>query len=94
MYLTALIKSKPGNAEALESHLYKLVAASRADIGCEQYDLYRSAEDKNLFIFQEQWKDEEALQNHNKQPHLIQFQADIKDLIDGEVSIYKQIKIA
>lgn len=94
MYLTALIKSKPGNATKLSSLALDLVTASRHDEGCEQYHLHQSLQDENLFIFQERWASEELLQAHNQQPHLQHFAASVKDLIEGEIIIHQHELIA
>ena len=93
MYLTALIKSKAGHAADLKPFLLDLVKASRAEEGCLQYDLHQSNEDENLFIFHEQWKDEEALMVHYQQPHLQQLVKVGEELIEGEIIIYKHEKL-
>lgn len=94
IYLTAIVKSKPGQSEPLKALLLDLVAASRAESACIQYDLHQSEEDADLFLFQEEWASEEGLALHNSQPHLAAFGEQSKDLREGQIIIYRTQKVA
>ncbi len=56
--LIATITAAPGHAEALERELRALVAPSRAEAGCLQYDLHQDRHDSHLFYMIEQWRDD------------------------------------
>ncbi|NHA05298.1 antibiotic biosynthesis monooxygenase [Mucilaginibacter sp. HC2] len=88
IYLTALIKSIPGEAEALKAHLLELVSHSTKETACLQYDLYQ-ADDENTFIFHEEWADAAGLELHNSQPHIERFISNTAHLRDGDIIIYK-----
>jgi quinol monooxygenase YgiN len=88
IYLTALIKSKPGSAEALKECLQGLVPLSRKEVACLQYNLHQSVDDPNVFIFQEEWADKEGLEFHNAQAYILSFRETIVSLIDGPVVIH------
>ena len=88
IYLTALIKSIPGEAEALKVHLLELVSHSTQEEACLQYDLHQ-ADDENTFIFHEEWADAAGLDLHNTQPHIQQFISNTAHLRDGDIIIYK-----
>ncbi|MGN8072091.1 putative quinol monooxygenase [Mucilaginibacter sp. SG564] len=88
IYLTALIKSKPGQAEALKKHLLELVSHSTQEAACLQYDLHQ-ADDENTFIFHEEWADAAGLDLHNTQPHIQQFINNTAHLRNGDIIIYK-----
>jgi len=67
VYLTAIVKSKPGSVEALKPLLSTLVSQSTQEEACLQYELYQSAEDENMFIFHETWSDQDGLDAHNSE---------------------------
>ncbi|MBB6111585.1 Quinol monooxygenase YgiN [Mucilaginibacter lappiensis] len=88
IYLTAIIKSIPGEAESLKTHLLELVSHSTKETACLQYDLHQ-ADDKNTFIFHEEWSDAAGLELHNGQPHIQRFISNTTHLRDGDILIYK-----
>lgn len=92
--LTAIIRSKPGNATAMKAFLLELVSESTKEPACLQYDLHQSDDDENMFIFHEIWQGEEGLNIHNGQPHIKQFGENVADIIDGPVVIYKTTKLS
>ena len=94
IYLTALIKSKPGYAPQMKALLLDLVAGSTTEAACLQYDLHQGQDDENLFIFHEEWASQAGLDEHNTQPHIQTFINSSKDIMDGEVVIYKTQPVA
>lgn len=94
LYLTAIVKSKEGNSDAMKNILQQLVADSRKEHACLQYDLHQDQENNNVFIFQEIWENREGWDLHNSQPHINRFISDSADIIDGTVTIYKTDKIS
>jgi quinol monooxygenase YgiN len=94
IYLTAILKSKPGNASVLKDYLKELVIASRKEEACLQYDLHQLTEDENIFIFHEIWADQKGLDLHNSQVHLQHFAQQAGEILDGPVVIYKTDKVS
>lgn len=94
IHLTALVKSKPGTAESMKPLLAELVKGSLKEEACQQYELYHSVEDENLFIFHETWKDESGLDAHNHGPNITQFIKDSSAILDGSIIIYKTEKVS
>lgn len=94
IYLTAIVKSKPGHAEALKAILLDLVKGSKTEQACIQYDLHQDQEDENRFVFYEIWEDQAGLDLHNTQPHIQTFIAKSADIVDGGTIIYKMQKIS
>ncbi|NII84598.1 MULTISPECIES: putative quinol monooxygenase [unclassified Pedobacter] len=92
IYLTAIVKSKKETTAALRTMLLDMVANSRKEEACIQYDLHESAVD-NTFVFQEEWKDQAGLDLHNKQPYILDFVAQADKLTDN-IIIYKTEKLA
>jgi quinol monooxygenase YgiN len=93
IYLTALVKCKAGTTAQMKGFLDQLVAASKQEEACLQYELYQSAADETQFIFHETWASEEGLDQHVKQEHFQLFSQQITELIDGPLSIYKTDRV-
>jgi quinol monooxygenase YgiN len=89
IYLTAIIKSKPGQAEALKPHLLELVSHSKKEIACLQYDLHQAEDNPDMYIFHEEWSDATGLELHGNQPHIQNFINNTAELRDGDTIIYK-----
>ncbi|MCC6456234.1 MAG: antibiotic biosynthesis monooxygenase [Caldilineaceae bacterium] len=69
----AQVKAKPECVEAVKQACLALVAPSRADQGCLQYDLYQSTGDPIVFIFYESWESLEDIERHLESPHALAF---------------------
>jgi quinol monooxygenase YgiN len=70
--LTAVtfIRGLQGREDELKRELLALTAPTRAEPGSIAYDLYQSADKKNLFMRFEVWRDAAALEAHKATPHL------------------------
>ena len=68
--LTAMIKAKPGEEDAVKEILLALVEPTRKEAGCLCYNLHQSKSDKAQFMFYEQWASHEALEAHRKMPYM------------------------
>lgn len=51
--------------------LMPLIDSSRLEHGCLSYNLFESFEEPGHFIMVEHWKNQEAINEHNKNPLLI-----------------------
>ncbi|WP_295717766.1 putative quinol monooxygenase [Mucilaginibacter sp.] len=94
IYLTALVKSKPGFTEEIKGYLDALVAGSIKEEACLQYELYQSTEDETQFIFHETWASQEGLDIHAKQPHIKLFIEQVSPILDGKLTIYKTDRVS
>lgn len=59
-------------AEALDL-CRAMIAPSRAEAGCIRYELYQDVTDAHRFFFYEEWADQQAVDEHTKAPHYIDF---------------------
>jgi quinol monooxygenase YgiN len=87
IYLTAIVKSKKETTAALRIMLLDMVANSRKEEACIQYDLHESAVE-DTFIFWEEWKDQAGLDLHDQQPYILAFVAQA-DTLTADIVIYK-----
>ena len=66
----AQMKAKPGKEAEVRRELLSLVAPSRQDEGCLNYDLHQSTENPALFVFHENWTSRAHLDRHLQKPDL------------------------
>lgn len=67
----AFFTAKPGQADALEAVLLDLVAPTRAEAECVNYDLHRFRDDPARYVLYEGWTSQAALDAHMRTPHFI-----------------------
>lgn len=92
--LFARLKAKPGKEDGLCAALMKMVPASRAEAGCINYDLHVDKQDPCVFWVYENWKDEEALAAHTREPHYLALGAVKDDLLAEPTQLTKLIEIS
>lgn len=68
--LTATVKAKPGQEDAVKQALLSLVGPTRKEPGCIVYNLHQSKTDPTMFMFYEQWASQEALDAHGASAHM------------------------
>ena len=68
--IVATFQAKPGKEAALKQALIGLIAPTRAEAGCLNYDLHASPEDPAKFLFHENWASQAAIDAHMKSPHI------------------------
>jgi quinol monooxygenase YgiN len=91
--LTATIKAKPGQEEAVKEVLLGMVEPTRKEPGCLCYNLHQSKSDKTQFMFYEQWASKAAIDAHGKTPHMKALGGKLKGKTEkGEVVFYELLK--
>ena len=80
-------RARTGREEEVRQLLAALVAPSRAEAGCLNYDLHQSAADPTEFMFYENWTSRAALDAHLEMPHLDEFDARAEGLLAAPVEI-------
>ena len=64
------IKYQPGAIERLKSAMQKMVAATRQEDGCINYDFAVDVADPDTLIIFERWRDRQALEAHFQTTHM------------------------
>ena len=91
--LTAMVKAKPGQEDAVKEVLVALVEPTRKEPGCLCYNLHESKSDKTQFMFYEQWASKEAIDAHGKTPHMKALGGKLKGKTEkGGVVLYDLLK--
>jgi quinol monooxygenase YgiN len=70
LVLTAFIEVAPRDREAIQAALDKVIAATRAEQGCEDYGCYEDVQRPGRYVFVERWRDKAALDRHLRTPHM------------------------
>jgi quinol monooxygenase YgiN len=83
----AFIRAKAGRSEELGRRLLALVAPSRQEAGCMNYDLHRSDSDPDIWCVYENWRSADDLAAHFTLPHMQAFIADVPALVEGELDL-------
>lgn len=71
--VVAKLTAQPGKEAELLPMLQALVAPTRAEAGCINYELHRSHEQPGTFLFTESWATKELWEAHMKSSHLVEF---------------------
>lgn len=80
--IIALFKVRPEYAEETEQALRKLVEFSVNDAGNEFYSLQQDQHDATKFYMLERWASQEAVDQHEQQPHFVDFINKYKDTFE------------
>lgn len=83
----ARVKSKKGVEEQVKQELLKLLAPTRSERGCINYDLHQAVNDKSLFLFYENWDSEDDLKKHLESPHVKNCHKQISESIAEPIEI-------
>lgn len=80
--IVASIRANSGKIDLVKTELHKLIAPTRAERGCIQYDLHQNKEDPAHFLFFENWESRELWQAHMNAPHLAAYVAATEGAVD------------
>ncbi len=90
--LAVIVRAKEGQELLLEAELRALVAPTRREEGCLQYDLYRSTDLAGQFFLHEVWASREHHAAHTRTPHFLRWNARKDALLAArEVTFWQQI---
>ena len=83
----ARVRAREGMEEKVRQELLALVAPSRREEACIDYNLHQSADDQTVFMFYENWASREALDKHLSMPYLDTFDERVEGMLAEEVEI-------
>lgn len=73
--LVVLLRARTGHEPFLEAELRALIAPTRREEGCLQYDLHRAADGSGAFLLHEVWETREHHTAHTKTDHFLRWDA-------------------
>ncbi|WP_374336152.1 putative quinol monooxygenase [Leeia sp.] len=75
--IVATIVAHPEHREAVGTALRDMLAPTRVEPGCQQYDLHVDQADPLCWVMIERWADAAALEAHLHSPHMARLQSAI-----------------
>lgn len=71
----------------------ELVEKSRQEQGCLSYGLFQDINNDSVFTFIEEWKDQKAIETHNKSEHFTRIIPLLGEFRVGEreLNLYKEV---
>ena len=91
--VVATFEARPGREAELKQALLGLLAPTRKEAGCINYDLHGSPENPAKFLFHENWTSRALLDAHSKSSHLAALHSRLGELCvtPPEVKIWEKI---
>ena len=85
--------AKAGKEQALKSVLNALIAPTRRELGCYQYDLLENPSDPRDLCFVERWENDKSAAQHGESAHVKNALSQVEALVDSPPDIrrYHQI---
>jgi quinol monooxygenase YgiN len=77
--LVARVKVKKESVEEAKQAALVIVADSRAEAGCLNYDIHQAIDDETIFVWHETWANQNALDEHFAKPYFNEFFAKVEE---------------
>ena len=91
--LLAFLEAKEGKESELERILLDLITPTLNEPGNIAYVPHKSTENPRVFMFDELWIDEKALEEHFKQPHMINLIEKLNPLLERPLELKRYYEI-
>ena len=85
--LIARLKVKPDSVELANEAALAIIADSRAEKGCINYNFHQAIDDETIFIWHETWASKAAIDAHGASKHFKNFSRQIKDSVNEPLQI-------
>jgi quinol monooxygenase YgiN len=85
--VVATLKAKPGMEDTVRGAVEAVIAPTRAEPGCINYDLHQSNDNPSLFMLYENWTSKKDLDEHLAMPYLKDLIAKCDDMLSDPVDI-------
>ena len=82
VHVVARYLAKAGKEDEVKGVLIALIAPSRRELGCYQYDLLRNPGEPRDFCFVERWEDDKAVDQHSATAHVKTATAQVEGLVE------------
>ncbi|MGC6424142.1 MAG: putative quinol monooxygenase [Lentimonas sp.] len=81
--IVATIIAKPDSIDLVKAELEKLIAPTRVEVGCIQYDLHQNNHNPAHFLFFENWENRDFWQMHMNNQTLKNFIANTDGALES-----------
>jgi quinol monooxygenase YgiN len=83
----ASFRPRAGSEGALRSLLTWMVERTRAEPGCERYDLYEERDAGGALHLFERYRSPDALEAHRATDHYIEYRRQVADLLEEPIGV-------
>lgn len=89
----AFLYIKPGTESRFKEELAKVIAATRKEEACINYDFHQLADDPTRFVAYENWTSRAGLDQHAKSDHIQTFRKNCAEIFaqPTEITIWKKL---
>jgi len=89
----ATFQARPGKETELRAALTGLLAPTRKESGCLNYDVHQSTDEPGKFLFHETWTSKAHLDAHLQSPHLKALLPRVDELCTGfpQITLWERI---
>ena len=79
--VAVVLQAKPGQGERLRELMVASARDTHLEPGCLTYALHTANDDPDRMALIERWTDQQALDEHMKQPYLVKLFADLDEVL-------------
>ena len=83
----ASFHSHPGREADVRDLLMWMVERTRAEPGCERYDLYEERDAGGTLHLFERYRDQEALEAHRATEHYVEYRRKVADMLRNPIGV-------
>ena len=83
--VVAKLVAKKDCAAAVKTELLKLIAPTRKENGCIDYNLHRDNDNPAVFIFYETWESPASFEAHIKTEHFNSYVMAVNDMLEEKI---------
>ena len=87
--IIGVLSINPNSGDKLAQLLPPLIAASRKDPGCIDYDCKRDELNADTYLFIETWKDDASLDAHMQTAHFKTFVEQVDAILEAPLELHK-----
>ncbi len=84
---------KEGKKDTFLEAIEPLIKASQQEEGCLEYQLNKSIDHPDVFVFSEKWKDLEAIAKHEVAPHCLKAAPIIEETAVAEIQKFEIVEL-
>ena len=83
--VVAKVVARKDCVELVQAELLRLIAPTRQEEGCIEYRLHQDQVDPAVFIFYENWENEESLARHMESDHFGNYVRAVEGMLEEKI---------
>ncbi len=87
------LRAKTGMEARVRQELFNLLAPTRTEKGCINFDMHQDPNDPAVFLFHENWASEDDLKRHFGTPHITRWIEEAKALLAEPMELTRWQKV-